>query len=355
MAIQLLILMFLLLIIPFIVGGLFANVEKGGGRLLFRWISGQFLLWAGFQLMSVPLILREDSFNSLVKLFWGYMGAMMLFAIAIGIQRLAKGEKMSLAEDRDSHREKSISNIVLWGIFWGFLLFQLIQAVRLTYADGDDAFYVAISTITQNADTMYQKLPYTGGATELDARHGLAPFPIWISFLARASGMHAVTVAKVVLPVALISMTYGIFYLIGVRLFPERGGQLPLFLIFTEILVLFGNYSIYTVENFMTARSRQGKAALGSIVIPFLLFLFLVLFHKFQEGERIPAQLYLLFGAAAVAGCLCSTLGALLVCMMTGVAGGLGAICYKRFRHLVSLAVCCVPCIGYALLYLFFD
>ena len=105
----------------------------------------------------------------------------------------------------------------------------------------------------------------------------------------------------------------------------------------------------------MIARSRQGKAALGSIVIPFLIFLFLILFGRFEQGARIPARLYLLFGAAAVTACLCSTLGALLICMMVGIAGGLGAICYRRFGCLISLAVCCMPCICYAMLYLFFD
>lgn len=310
-------------------------------------------MWAGFQLLSVPLILRRAEFGSLVKLFWGYMGGMLLLAAVTMARRLAKREKMQspVANVRGGGADRA-GHVILWGIFWGLLLFQLVQAVRMTYADGDDAFYVAISTITQNADTMYQKLPYTGGGTELDIRHGLAPFPIWISFLANASGMQTVIVAKTVLPVALISMTYAVFYLTGLRLFSKKEGQLPLFLIFAEILVLFGNYSIYTVENFMIARSRQGKAALGSIVIPFLLFLFLVLFERMQKAERIPPRLYLLFGAAAMTGCLCSTLGALLVCMMMGIAGGLGAVCYRRPRCLLPLTICCVPCACYALLYL---
>ncbi len=350
MAIQLLILGVLLLVIPVFVGGIFSDVDGMRGGLVFRWVSGQFLLWAGFQFISVPLIIRERNFSQLVWGFWLYMAALMLMAAGRGIRQIQRRVPASLV--KGGGKGKQVSEMLFWAIFTGLLLFQLVQAVRLAYADGDDAYYVAISAMTQDADTMYLKIAYTGETTMLNFRHSLAPFPIWIAFLARVSGIQAVTVAQVILPVVLIAMSYGIFYLLGVRLFPEKGGQLPLFLIFTEILVLFGDYSFYTAENFMIARSRQGKAALGNIVLPFLLLLLLIFMKKLQEAERVPVWCYLLIGAVATTACLCSTLGALLICMAVGVAGLSAAVCYKRFRCLVPLAICCIPCICYALLYL---
>ena len=350
LTIQLLILGVLLLVIPVFVGGIFSDVDGMRRGLVFRWISGQFLLWAGFQIISVPLIIRQRNFNQLVWGFWLYMAALMLMTVGRGIRQIQRKVPTPLV--KASGKKRQVSETLFWMIFAGLLLFQLVQAVRLAYADGDDAYYVAISAMTQDADTMYLKIAYTGETTMLNFRHSLAPFPIWIAFLARVSGMQAVTVAQVVLPVVLIAMSYGIFYLLGIGLFPEKGGQLPLFLIFTEILVLFGDYSFYTAENFMIARSRQGKAALGNIVIPFLLLLLLILMKKLQEAERVPVWCYLLIGAAATTACLCSTLGALLICMMVGVAGLSAAVCYKQFRCLVPLAICCIPCICYALLYL---
>lgn len=353
--IQLLILGLLLLVAPIVIGGLFSCVDKNSQGILFRWVSGQFLLWSGFQLICVPMILKESSFGLVANLFLGYLLALIILALGIGVQRRMKertGARLILENVRKKRRREGT---LLWTVFFGLLLFQLIQAVRLVYADTDDAFYVAISSVTQTSDTMYQILPYTGGTTGLDIRHGLAPFPIWIAFLAKMSGMQAVTVAKVVLPVVLIGMAYAVFYQIGGMLFPEKGRQLALFLIFTELLVLFGNYSIYTIENFLIARSRQGKAALGSIVIPFLLLLLLMLMKKLQEKEKTSPALYLLIGTAAVTGCLCSTLGSLLMCLMIGAAGLLGTICYKRFKILILLAICCLPCVCFAALYLFFD
>ncbi|MCI8691225.1 MAG: hypothetical protein HFH91_00490 [Lachnospiraceae bacterium] len=352
--IQLLVLGILLLAVPVMIGGLFSRADRGCEGILFRWISGQFLLWAGFQMICVPLILKESRFGSVANLFLGYMLACMLLAAGAGVRRRAKSAESRFAFWKRGRIEKRREGLLLWAVFFALLFFQLIQAVRLSYADTDDAFYVAVSSVTESADTMYQILPYTGLATGLDIRHGLAPFPIWIAFLAKMSGMQAVMVAKLILPVVLISMAYAIFYLLGGLLFPEKGGRQALFLIFTELLVLFGNYSIYTAENFLIARSRQGKAALGSIVIPFLLYLLLLLMKRLQEGWKISPALYLLLGAGAATGCLCSTLGALLICLMIGIAGLLGAVFYKGFRELVLLAVCCLPCVCFAALYFFY-
>ena len=355
MIIQILILILVLGLIPLLVGGIPGYL--GDRKMLYnlpeRWVSGQFILWAGFQLICVPLVLQERNFYVVVALYLVYIGAMILMVSAMGIRCRARRMSVRLIKGYDAERESDLS--LLWLPFFCILLYQLIQAVRMTYGDGDDAFYVAVSTITNNAETMYQKLPYTGGGTELDARHGLAPFPIWVAFLARVSGMPAVTVAHVALPVVLIPMTYAVFYLLGCRLFPERDRKLPLFLIFTELLVLFGDYSYYTTENFMIARSRQGKAALGSIVIPFILYLLLVLLQKMQEKEKVPFSLYLMLLTATITGCLCSTLGALLICMLIAITGVTGAICYRDRRILLPMAGCCIPCVCYALLYLIFD
>lgn len=350
MVMQLFIFVLLILVIPVWVGGIVASAYRGRGGLLFRWIGGQFLLWAGFQLITVFLILKQDTFVEVIVLYWVYIAAMMLLALGAALRRRAHG--VAVRPLTKKVVKGRFTNGLLWLVFLALLAFQLVQAVRMAYADGDDAYYVAISSITQDAETMYLKLPYTGGETTLDARHGLAPFPIWISFLARMTGAPAVTMAQVILPVALLCMTYSIFYMLGSKLFPEKNGQLPMFLIFAEVLVLFGDYSFSTVENFMIARTQQGKAVLGSIVIPFLVFLFVMLFRRIQKNETVPVQLYVLFGAGALTGCLCSTMGALLICMMIGICGVLGAVCYRRYQVLIPLTLSCVPCVCYALVYL---
>ncbi|MDR2044028.1 MAG: DUF6077 domain-containing protein [Clostridium sp.] len=369
----------------------FALAREEWKRLPFYWVSGQTLLWAAFQLLCVPLILKRGEFSQVAGIFQLIGGVAALLGLGVFLKRqlaacrAAGGPRKKLADFFRAagglrKRSTSFADIFLrkraagsaekeggrsgwywgaWAVFWALLVFQAVQAVRMTYADGDDTYYVAVAALAEESDTMYVKLPYTGGSTGLDVRHGLAPFPLWIAFLARISGMRTVSVAHVALPCVLIPMAYAVYAMIGGRLCGTgHQERLPVFLVFTEILVLFGDYSIYSVENFLIARTRQGKAVLGSIVIPLLFFLLLALLERLAaQGralgkEKVGVRLWLLLAAAVLTGCLCSTMGALLCCLLIGLAGLWAAVCYRKWKFLIPMALSCAPAIGYALLYL---
>lgn len=341
-----------LLVIPVLLGSLAGGyVYKWKKDPVLMWISGQIFLWALFQLICVPFVLARQRFSLVVLCYGGTAGALALLAAVLWIKGSRK-RKRGMTVLQGEKEKKGVWYYVLWGIFVLLLLFQLVQTVRMTYGDGDDAFYVAVSSITEESDYMYQKLPYTGGTTALDARHGLAPFPVWIAFLARVSGMRTVSVAHVAVPLALLLMTYGGFYLIGRKLLSGRGERLPFFLVMTELLVLFGDTSFYTVENFMLARSRQGKSAMGSIVFPMMVWILLMILEKLQEGQGVERIWWLLLGSAATAACLCSTLGTMLSCLLVGVTGLCAAAVYRRWKLLIPMAACCIPAVCYVLLYL---
>lgn len=339
--------------IPTLVGSLFVNENRRTVKLPFCWISGQMALWAGFHVIAVPLVLIQGEFNHVVGLFVGYT-AILVAAAAIRLVMRKKKGTVTLRAVENFDRKERKKYYILWAVFWAILLFQMVQCFRLAYADGDDAFYVATAAIAEESNTMYMKLAYTGGTTGLDVRYGLAPFPIWIAFLARITGIQTVTVAQVLVPPVLIGMAYGVYYLLGGRLFAKHKERLPLFLIFAEILVLFGDYSMYTPEKFLIARSRQGKAALSAIMIPFLIYLLLVLMEKLEEKQRISLAYWGVLLCSLTAACLSSTLGAVLTCMLVGITGLCGAVCFRRWKVLVPMAACCVPCVVEALLYLMY-
>lgn len=353
MVVQILILAVLVLLVPTAVGGIASGVTaeqgRGSASLIFRWVSGQIILWAGFQIICVPMILAQRNFQNVVVLFSGYMAAMVLLSVAVGIRRRAGGSV--LKQVRGIDHEKDGVAILLWGCVVSMVLLQLVLACLLAYEEGDDAFYVAVSTITVDAETMYQKLPYTGGATELDPRHGLAPMPVWVAYLAKMTGMRAVTVAQVALPLILIVMTYGIYFLLGKRLFPNSPRKLPLFMLVLQFLVLFGGYSTYSAENFLLVRTAQGKSVMANIVIPFLLYLFLVMMEKLQAEEKMGIGLWLLAGVTMAAGCLATTQGAMLTCMLAGVVGLCMAFCYRRMRLLLPVIGCSIVPACFTLLY----
>lgn len=349
--IQIFILVFWMVAMPWFAGGNFANrrVYEDGQRqsVLWIWVCGQFVLWGMFQLLCVPFILAGKDFKYVVAV---YLAAGICLAIS-GAIRLRSSVKNGAKFDFAKWKEEQKGFQVFWVIFGALMLLQLVQVVRLAYGDGDDAYYVAVSTITENAETMYQKLPYTGGSTMVDIRHGLAPFPIWIAFLAQISGVRTVSVAHIFVPLVLIPMTYMIFYLFAGKLFAGKEGRISLFLIFTQLLVLFGDYSFYTVENFMLARSRQGKAALGSIVIPMIFLLLYLCMLRLQEERKCGILYWILLVSVMLSGCLCSTMGAFLLCILLGITGLCAAVCYRNWRVLIPLAVSCLPCVVFAIIY----
>lgn len=346
--IQIVVLAAILVAVPIIIGMLFSYGETRGDRVLFSWISGQMLLWAGFQLISIPFILQSKSFHTVVTCFSVYTGVLLVVSVLVGLFRRKRTPLRFVPEKRIRRK----AEWVLWCVFAVLLLFQLVQTGCVAYEEGDDAFYVAVSTITAQSDSMYSILPYTGGSSGLDARHGLAPFPIWIAYLAKMSKMHAATVAQVVLPIVLIVMAYAIYYLLGVRLFSGKREALPLFMVLVSVLILFGGYSLYTAENFLLVRASQGKAVLANLIIPFL---FLLLFHMLetlQKDGRIKYSLWILIALTMISGCLCTTLGTVLICALVGIVGIISAVCYRKWKILFPLAAGCLLPMVFAFLYL---
>lgn len=336
--------------IPLLTGAVPAFFLKPGKTSpVFMWTSGYMISWALFQFVTVPLVLLhvERGFAVAVRLFAGVSLTVAAVGAFLLIRSLRGGRRLFLVKGESDGRQHRI----YWGIFLALAALQLILAVGMTYQDGDDAYYVAISTLTESSNTLYELMPYSTGATGLDLRHGLAPFPVWIAFLARISGLPAVSVAHVAVPLALIPTTYLIFYQIGRQLFGKKKERLPLFLCFTALLVIFGNYSLYTSENFMLARSRQGKSALGCIVIPMVLLLFFLILDRMEKGQQGQWVLWLLLGATVTAACLCTTLGTMLMCMLLGVTGLCGALTYRRPGLAVKTGLCCIPALAYAALY----
>lgn len=333
-------------LLPILAGKLFWNKKENGGNLLHAWVSGQIVLWAVFFVLSVPLILLEQSFSLLCLIYNVFL---VLFIVGPCVFCLLRKRKYPGKAERRQKVPYTRRERLLWIVFVFLLLVQLVLTAVLAYEEGDDAYYIAVATITENSDTMYRIQPYTGLLTGYhDARHSLAPFPVWIAYLARVSGIPAAVVGQVALPIALICMAYGIFSLIACLLFEERDVRKPLFMILVELLTIFGGYSLYSAENFLLVRASQGKAVIANIIIPFLFCILLEGLQKQQDGKR---KYWFLTALSLIAGCLCSTMGTLLTCILLGAMGICTAVSYRRWKVLIPIALCCVPPMGVALLY----
>ena len=293
---------FWLLIIPFCIGLIPANFipaeKRSPGFVL---LSGYFGMWALFEIAAVPAVLWVEYNN--FKAASAVFTVLTLFCAAAGILLLCRN---GIIVGWKPFPVKSLLTEagIMWLIFFLLLGFQLYRAAAFASFDGDDAYYVVESLIAQEAGVMYRILPLTGGSTGLDVRHAMAVFPMWVAYISVRAGVHATIVSHVVMPLALIPLTYLLYYEIGRLLFSktqQAGGHvfqkqnLPSFMIIMAMFQIFGNVSIYTNETFFLTRTWQGKAVAGALVIPALFWVFMQIYDKGVKNGRTDAGIWILF------------------------------------------------------------
>lgn len=366
---------------PFAVAGVGRDAAAFGDRkqVGVALVCGYIEMWALFQLIAVGFILTTGSFDSVVFVFGGFslagaaagagFAAFRIRSAKAPWERTKNADKSGLPWKITNQKERFHAwiGLAVWCLFLALVLYQVILGGVLAFADGDDAYYIPISATTEASGTMYRTVPYTGESTQLDVRHGLAPFPIWIAFLSRVSGLHATILAQSILGGVLLLVCYCIYGQIAKLLFAGQKEGVPYFMLFLSLLWMFGNTSFYTAETFLMTRTSQGKAVLGNLVLPFLFWCLLRLGQEYRmerqgepEGDmsagrfagKGKALLWSLVLLASVASWLCSTLGTFLCAALIGTSGLVMAAAYRKIRIILCTVGCVLVNAGFAAVYM---
>ena len=158
-------------------------------------------------------------------------------------------------------KKSSVLCRVLWGIFGVLLLCQFAGIVWHYYTtvspEQGEPFYVT------------------------------SPFTMWIAFLARNSGMRPQMVEQVALPIVFLCMSYGVFYLLGAKLFGKKREYQPLLLVLLSVVAIVGVllYREFWADAWSPVQSETEIMMLVCVLIPYLIFL-LVLFGKMLFGKK---------------------------------------------------------------------
>ncbi len=367
---QILTLILVLGIIPLCVGMIPVNLmEKRYRSLGVTYIAGFLSTLAIFQIMTVPIvILQADGFRIIVPLFsvitiaLGVLGVFLTWRTSRKESFSGDGEILPilrvLRKEESNTPVKKLRNKETReeGLLWIFVLiligFQLFMALTTTSFDGDDAYYVVQSVLTDETDTLYRIRPYTGLSTGMDLRHALAVFPIWIAYIARMSGVHATIIAHTILPLVLIPITYWIYLEIGKKLLKRDRHKLPVYMIFICIMQIFGNVSIYTNATFFLTRTWQGKSLLANVVLPAIVWLVLWIFDSENYEKEHRIGLWVLLVLTNFVAAMSSTASVFLTAMLIGVTGLVMGIREKDIQVPLRLMISCVPLVIYGVIFL---
>lgn len=335
----------------------FHNRDRHPGLILVLGYGMEFVL---FELVTLPIVLFGGPVNfPTVK--WVYTILSVLLA-GFGVWYFGKREQV---KGRPVWYRLP-GDIKIWILAALFLLFMLVMAVRMAFFNGDDAYYVVQSLITQQTGTMYIRSPYLGGSTPLDMRHAMAVFTMWVAYIASMSGIHTTILCHSILPLVLIPLTMLTYLQIGFRLLKDKLDLLPFFVLFMEVLQVMGNVSIYTSETFFLTRTWQGKSLAGSFLFPLVILGCLLIGDRQGDadgrsgrGDKKSGETNERSGAAGTTVILLADLMAglfsslaVLLCSILIVGNG----CYlmiseRRLKPMIRACLICIPGGLYMILY----
>ena len=337
----------MLAVIPLGIGAGICHYVTGFKKNMAFWLlTGYLAEWGIFQLISVPMIIEGVTLTQLCIAYGSCLAVCFVAGIFVFIRGRNQNTVLKSVKEPLGKGEK-----ILWFIVAAGFAIQMFLGVFMAFEDGDDAFYVATSNLSVKWDSMYRLLPYNYGSTSLDFRHCLAPFPIWIAFISKLSGIHPAIVSHTVMPLLMLPLAYCIYGLVGYQLLNRSRKKLPVFLIFAQLLILWGNVSAYTSETFLVSRSRQGKALVCAIAVPAMFLLLYLIADRLLHDKKPEKILWLLLLLTDFTAALGSTMGNFLSSFLMGVFGLCLCFTLKKWKPVLPLLLCMLPGLCYMILY----
>lgn len=335
-----------LLIIPELVGLLVVRfTQKDKSNLILAFIVGYLVEFALAQVLTVPMILYEVSFDILLKTYCIIMSILALISFIVNVIRIKDIFKDTVQTIKDTPKLLTICVIILVGI-------QLFGFLKFTHMDDDDSFYVGTATTTIETNSLFKYSGTTGsekGEEQFALRYRLGPFPVYSAIVSKLINIHPAIVSHVVLPFVFVPIVYMIYLLIANELFKKDKKSCMLFLLILNFIFIWGGYSGRNNFTFMFFRIWQGKSVLANIIIP-ATWLFMI---KAEENEFKFIDFIFLF-ILNTAGTFTTTMGIALIPIMVMVLWFVYEIYrivskeFKLSKSLKSVFICLIsiiPCL----------
>lgn len=323
-------------------------------EIIGRYLIGTIIMWAVFQLITVPMILAKGSFTIVVVLWEFSILAILLLQV---MWKVKKREYfyfyIKYAHKCEKKRHKDKVEIFCYMFMWAIVLYQCIACVVGTQYDEDDARFVVNALEAFDHDSMLLINPATGEYVgtwvgEL-AKDVASPWMFFVALIAKIINVHPTIVAHTILPGILVAMAYGVYWLISEKIYKKNFTDRCLLVIIIAIINLFFTNSEQTQAVFLLTRIWQGKAVVAGVMIPLLCYLMMLLYDV-NKGK----QLYYLLFVTDIACCLLSGMGIFFSGVLIGGIGIYITIVKKDVSMLLRLAICCIPTVVFGIIYIMF-
>ncbi len=324
-------------ICPFLLGLFYTGfTEKEKNNILLHMAAGYVIMFGLFEITALPLIFLRQSLTALVYLYGGMILAVSVVSLVRNIRRIPE----ILLSIRQAVQKFTIC---IWGQFL-IIARQIFIYIRYQYYNSDDAFFVASASTSLATNTIFAYSPYTGSLYEkLPSRYVLSPFYAFTATISKVTDTHPAIVAHMVFMILFLLLFYAVYALLGRIFFACDMEKTGYFMILASALQIFSAYSERTSGLFLLIRLWQGKAVLAGILLPMVLYMALRMFFDSTEIKGKQTADYALLFLLMCACCMVSSMGIILGAIMLGILGILAAWRQKQIRLLVNTALCCLP------------
>lgn len=287
-----------LAIVPSLIGGIYLKfMENEKNNFALSIILGYFTEFSIFELISLIFIFKGKTFSLLFYTVTVIYVILSIISIILNRKNFKDFFKSGIDFIKETPKVLTLILVLLIGI-------ECYTVFNYMHIDQDDSDFVAKATISIDADSLFVYDDIGNEYKEFPARRVLSPFPIYTAIVSEWVGFHPAAVAHTLFPVLFTLLIYCTYYVMGKKLFKGNLKDSILFLIFVNIIYIFGNYSRRTNFTFMLIRLWQGKAVLGNFILPAIITLYMLAIEN-KEKFIYWLAIFMVMGAS----CLVSTMG----------------------------------------------
>lgn len=342
-----------MIVVPIIMGGEICHLFGLKRTVPYCFTLGLVGQWALCQIISVPLVLLKQSFVLVTVLQSLVMIVICVFAITrkhLPEYKIQKGNVMEVV------------GMIIVAIMTVIIV---VPSIKLQLTNADDSRFVVNAVDIVRTNRLLLTDVNTGKeiTTWIGDLHKdvASPWPVYVAYLSKVTGIHVATMFHTVLPPILLLMVVAVYWMLGKEFFTEDKISTCIFVIVAILVNIYGGYSIYNSETFMLTRLWQGKSVIAAIGIPLLLLGLIWLFNavpkrdkwlqKSEDDSSNKANKnYFLILLMVVALGLPSNMGFILTTIMLGSFGLIYGISKKSLKVMFGVWLCCIPSIIYLLI-----
>lgn len=297
-----------------------------------------------FQLLCVPMLLLHTPFHIL---FYSYVSVCVLLS-AVSILLFHKVMidwwKNSVLWRKREEKPDWLC-VSLWIAVIICIMLQVWLLAAHTHRDTDDSRFIAEALEALEKDTMLSYHPLTGeylgkplGEMKKDM---LSPYPIYLAYFAKITNLPPAVSSHVLLPILLIPLCYGAYYLAGCYLFhgEYEKKKVAVFLFFLALIHFFAFDSPFAPGYTLLAIIWQGRSVFASVLMP-LLWYFLM---RFSTIEQPALGDYLLLTVSTMSCIMVSNMGTVFAAIMVSAYALAGLFTRKSIKVAALQMICIIP------------